>query len=339
MKTTVIVGDLNVDVVLPAIERMPRPGEELFLDRSILKAGGSAANTAIVLARAGCPVRLCARVGTDGGAAFLVEDLRSCGVDTSTIRIDPVAFTGITVSLPFPGTAERAYLTYPGSLAETGIEDLKIEDLKIEDLAIGRFGGAAGEMSAGHLHCTSFFIQERLQAGTGPLLKQAKRAGVTTSLDPGRLVVRLHGEDGPAGRVRPWDISALSPYFEFLDWFMPNAGELGGITGIADPWRALESFGPELKGVVVKLGAAGALTRHEGKIKSHPTPAAYPLDTTCAGDCFDAGFLYGISRGLALEESADLGNRFGALAVSCLGLPERAKIQSLLEDLGYGKRF
>jgi sugar/nucleoside kinase (ribokinase family) len=332
MKTTVIVGDLNVDVVLSKMERMPRPGEELFVDRSVLKAGGSAANTAITLARAGCAVRLIARVGTEVGAAFLVEDLRSCGVDVSAIRMDPAASTGITVSFPFPGTAERAYLTYPGSLSETGIGDLKIEDL-----ANGNFDGVAGETSAGHLHCSSYFIQEMLQAGTGPLMKEAKSAGMTTSLDPGRWAVRLPEGDGSAGRARPWDMSALFPYFGFIDWFMPSAEELWGITGIADPVRALESLSPELQGVVVKAGAAGALTRHEGRIKRHSTPAARPIDTTCAGDCFDAGFLYGLSTGLTLEESADLGNRFGALAVSCLGLPERSKIQSLLKDRRDGK--
>jgi sugar/nucleoside kinase (ribokinase family) len=334
MKTIVIVGDLNVDVVLPKTDRMPRPGEELFLDHFALKAGGSAANTAITLARAGCPVRLFARVGTDGGAAFLVEELRSCGVDTSSIRMDPSASTGITVSLPFPETFERAYLTYPGSLSESGLSDIIVEGPEI-----GRQKSAGWGIPGGHLHLGSFFIQERLQADVGPLLKDAQRAGMTTSLDPGRKAVKPSEGDSTAGRDEHWDLSNLFPYFEFLDWFMPNAGELEGITGIADPGRALESLSPDLKGVIVKLGAAGALIRHRGKIQSRPTPAAYLLDTTCAGDCFDAGFICGLSMGLSIEGSADLGNRFGALAVSCLGLPETERIRSLMRDCGYGRDF
>jgi sugar/nucleoside kinase (ribokinase family) len=159
---------------------------------------------------------------------------------------------------------------------------------------------------------------------------------MTTSLDPGRTAVKRPGGGSTAGRAKPWDLSPLSPYFEYLDWFMPNGGELGGVTGIADPGRALESLSADLKGVVVKLGAAGALIRHGGTVKAVPALVAYPLDTTCAGDCFDAGFLCGLSMGLPIEKTAELGNLFGALAVSCLGLPETGNIRSLLRDLGYG---
>jgi sugar/nucleoside kinase (ribokinase family) len=331
MKTTVIVGDLNVDVVLPKMERMPSPGEELFFDRFALKAGGSAANTAITLARAGCPARLFARVGTDGGAAFLVEELRSSGVDISFVRMDPAASTGITVSLPFPGTAERAYLTYPGSLSESGIGDIFV------DATGDRERKESGwSIPGGHLHLASFFIQEKLRNDVGPLLKDPKRDGMTTSLDPGRTAVKQPENASIVGRAEPWDLSPLSPYFEYLDWFMPNGGELGGITGTADAGRALETLSTYLNGVVVKLGAEGALIRHGGTVKAVPAPVAYPLDTTCAGDCFDAGFLCGLSMGLPIEKTAELGNRFGALAVSCLGLPEIENIRSLLRELGYG---
>ena len=242
--------------------------------------------------------------------------------------------SGITVSLPFQGTSERAYLTYPGSLSESGIGDIIVEAP-----AAGRRKGTGWRVPGGHLHLGSYFIQERLQTDVGPLLKDAKRAGMTTSLDPGRTAVKHSEGDLTAGRAESWDLAPLSPYYEYLDWFMPNAVELGGITGIADPGRALESLSTDLKGVVVKLGAAGALIRHGGTVKAVPAPVAHPLDTTCAGDCFDAGFLRGLSMGLPVEKTADLGNRFGALAVSCLGLPETASIRSLLRELGYGEFF
>jgi sugar/nucleoside kinase (ribokinase family) len=155
---------------------------------------------------------------------------------------------------------------------------------------------------------------------------------MTTSLDPGRRVVRVAEGDGAETRDSAWDVSPLSPFFEYIDWFMPNGEELKGIAGAPDVARALESLSPKLNGVVVKLGPEGALTRQGGRTRSHPAAAVPCLDTTCAGDAFDAGFLCGLAKGLSLDESVGLGNHFGALAVSCLGLPDRDGVRALLGD-------
>jgi sugar/nucleoside kinase (ribokinase family) len=77
---------------------------------------------------------------------------------------------------------------------------------------------------------------------------------------------------------------------------------------------------------VVKAGADGAWLWRDGKAVRVPAVPAAVIDTTCAGDCFDAGFLQALCRGLDPLQAVAAGNRFGALGASCLGLPSRHQL-------------
>jgi 2-dehydro-3-deoxygluconokinase len=94
-----------------------------------------------------------------------------------------------------------------------------------------------------------------------------------------------------------------------------------GITRKGNIEEALQRFPEEVACVIVKAGEEGVFTRIKCKIEHHPALPVEVVDKTCAGDCYDAGFLYGISKGLPLNEAIELGKRFGAEAVSVLGLP------------------
>jgi len=286
-----VLGDLNLDIILSGLEGLPSFGEETLASGCVMKPGGSAANVAIMLAVNDCPVRLFAQVGNDQAGKFLLQDLLTFGIDTETISVSKQGATGLTVSLTFP--KDRMYITHPGIVRTTSRKHLV--DRYIEPHT--------------HLHLTSYFLQAALRREIGTILRSAKTAGMSTSLDPGG---DTNGQ---------WDISDLREHLQFLDYFMPNSDEIRAMTDRDEVHAALRAFPEKAQATIVKAGAHGALTRYHGEIEEYPAIPVNVLDTTCAGDCFDAGFLFGLYRGETFQSAVQKGLQFGAQAVSTLGLP------------------
>jgi sugar/nucleoside kinase (ribokinase family) len=297
-----VLGDLNLDIVLSGIVDLPVLGTERVARDCVVKPGGSAANVAIMLARNRCPVRLFSQTGNDEAGNFLLKQLERFGLHTDTISLSPSASTGLTISLTYP--EDRIYITYPGSVAKTKKADLK--DGYIDKGA--------------HLHLSSFFLQSSLQKDIGSLLRDASAAGMSTSLDPG------------SDTVESWDVSELIDNFKFLDYFMPSSDEICALTGTRNVHDALDVFPREARVVVVKAGVHGAVTRRRGTIEHHAAIPVDAVDSTCAGDCFDAGFLFGLYQGKSFQEAVQRGIEFGAQAVSTLGLPSEG-IDDFLKEL------
>lgn len=291
MKPVNIIGDLNIDIIFSGMKYLPLPGREITAENCRTGIGGSAANTALMLAAMDCPVKLFSRIGDDHHGKKILADLHKYGLSAATVSIAESEPTGVTVSLTYP--EDRIYVTCAGTVASTRLEDIE-----------------SGYISRGaYLHLTSYFLQKGLQSSVGELLKTAKQAGMITSLDPG------------GDPERQWDIGPLKPYLKYLDWFMPNTDEIKAITGINILEKAVENFSSEVSGMVVKNGKDGTIMKYNGSIEKFSAIATEVIDTTGAGDCFNAGFLYGLASGYSLRESVWLGNKYGAEAVASYGLP------------------
>ena len=301
ISTIYVLGDLNLDIVLSGLEVLPSFGEERLATGCSMKPGGSAANVAIMLSINACPVRLFAQIGNDQAGEFLMQSIETYGIDTKTISSSTQEATGLTVSLTFP--EDRMYITYPGSVRTTSLKQLV--NRYIEQYA--------------HLHLTSYFLQTSLKKDIGEVLRKATAAGMSTSLDPG------------GDTEGHWDISELKGYLSYVDYFMPNSDEICAMTGRKDVKAAIRVFPKEARVVIVKAGAHGALTRYNGEIEAHQAVPVNPVDSTCAGDCFDAGFLYGLYEGDTFQGAVQKGLQFGAQAVSSLGLPS-VKIEHFLKE-------
>ena len=295
MKELVVLGDLCWDVYLGGMKSFPEMGVEVFADDGSMKPGGSAANTAMVLAMCDCPVSLYSVVGDDSAGRRIVQDLKGYGIETGSIKHLERQQTGFTVVLSYRAEQERMLVTSPGTLNKARLKDFDPGCLK----------------QGAHLHLSSYFIQSRLAPDVGKLLDLAKMEGMTTSLDPG------HDPEGL------WDISGLLPFLGNLDWFLPNKIEFMSIAVGNDLVRTMEKFAPELPGIVVKAGSEGAYLRHgdDNTIMHFPSQATDVIDTTCAGDAFNAGFLMALSLSYSPEKAVVLGNRFGAACSSVMGLP------------------
>jgi len=295
MKTIIVLGDINIDLIFSGLATPPALGREVLGREYKMKVGGSAANTACMLALAGCPVHFFGVAGDDFFGRWIISELKKYGLDTGTVCLAGGQRTGLTVSLTYP--ADRMYITDPGTVAVS----------VLKDMPNGYF------LKGGHLHLAAYFLQKVLKPDIGELIRRAKQFGMTTSLDPG------YDPDDK------WDLTGLGPSWSYLDFFLPNADELKSISGIDDMEKALAVFPPQaVRGVVVKNGAHGALLRYQGRLERYPAQDDIKVvDTSCGGDCFNAGFLLGISRGDPVENAVRLGNRYGAAAVSAVGLPEK----------------
>jgi sugar/nucleoside kinase (ribokinase family) len=295
-----VIGELNVDLLLYG-DVTPVFGQaEKLVDDAVMTVGSSSAIFAHQAARLGLEVAFCGKVGADAFGTFMTDRLERAGIDTSTVVIDPLLKTGLTVHL-VRGT-DRAMLTSMGAIPKLRPEE--VDGTLLEN--------------ARHVHLGSYFLQRGIQDGLADLFARARAAGATTSLDPGWAP----GED--------WD-SGLPESLQETDVFMPNEEELLAIAGEPTVERALGAF-TEVPTVVVKRGAAGALARSGKNTVRCVPPTVEIVDTTGAGDSFDAGFLFGVLRGYNLERAVGLGCLCGALSATGAGGVEAQPDLQLLSD-------
>jgi sugar/nucleoside kinase (ribokinase family) len=292
------VGEINVDLVLQGYAEFPVPGKEVLVRDSQLVLGSATAIMAMGLARLGTPVAFLGRVGDDVWGRYCLEDMARRGIDLSRVIRGGGLKTGLTVSITHPG--DRALVTYLGAIsALTGAD--------VPDTAL---------VGLDHLHASSFFFQEGLRPDFPDLFARAHRAGLTTSLDTGF---------DPSGG---WD-GGLRATLRETDLFFPNEVELRAITGCDDVAEGLRTLDNGRTRVVAKLGKDGAMTIDAGRIVHVPAFPVEPIDTTGAGDSFNAGFLHLWLLRAPLVECLRLGAACGAL--STLGLGGTARQPTLDE--------
>jgi sugar/nucleoside kinase (ribokinase family) len=110
--------------------------------------------------------------------------------------------------------------------------------------------------------------------------------------------------------------------FRQLDMLLPNATEAREITGEQDLEAAIRALAKLCPLIVVKDGPGGAYgCENDGEIVHVPALPLTPLDTTGAGDCFNAGFLRAWLDGKSLVECLRWGNAVGGLSTLGLGGP------------------
>lgn len=287
----VVIGDCNPDVLVLGQDVTPAFGQqEKLVERISLVIGGSAAITAVAAARLGLRVALIAAVGADPAAAFMLGQLAGEGVDTHAVARREGQPTGMTVALSRGG--DRAILTSLGAMAS-----LTAADVPRSLLARSR-----------HVHVSSYFLlADSLGPGLAAILAGARAAGATTSLDTNW---------DPAGH---WRDERLSAAIRQADVLLPNEAEALALSGADSPDAAalaLAAAGPRL---AVKLGERGALCADGPRLRRVSLPPVTPVDTTGAGDCFNAGLIAGLLQGLALPDAAALGCAAGALSTSAPG--------------------
>ena len=286
MKPILVVGDLNADLILTGLSGHPRYGREVLVNACSMTLGGSGAIFACGVARLGREVKFLGKIGQDATGDFVLKLMKDRGVDVSGVKRDPRTGTGMAVA--FTETGDRALVSYLGTVATTTLRDLALGSLK----------------KYAHLHLTSPFLQLGLRGDFAPLLKKAKRAGLTTSMDPGW---------DPRER---WDLDAIYPW---LDVLLVNEVEAKALTGIGRPMEAAKKLAGKVMLAVVKNGAKGAVASTKS---GHWKAGGYQVeavDTTGAGDTFDAAFIDGWLQGHRIQEVLAYACAAGAISTEMPG--------------------
>jgi sugar/nucleoside kinase (ribokinase family) len=293
----VVVGELNPDVIVGDRHAVPVYGQvETLVDSIRLTLGSSSAIFACGAARLGLRTAFVGIVGADPFGRFVLDALRERGVDTSACRTDPVRPTGATVILSRGD--DRAILTAMGT-----IDVLRAEEVPRDLLAEAR-----------HLHVGSTYLQHALRPGLATLFADAHAAGLTVSFDCNW---------DPSGN---WD-GGIDALLSGADLFLPNGAEVRAIADIDDDRAAAaalirRSAAGRASGdvtVAVKRGPDGGLAVREGVAVEASALSVDVLDTTGAGDSFDAGMVYGFLAGWSLEASLELAVACGSLSVRTIG--------------------
>jgi len=286
-----VLGEINPDVVVRATDPTPSFGQvERFVDSIDLVIGSSSAIFACGAARLGLRTAFVGVVGDDPMGRFMLDALRARGVDVAGCRVDRDAPTGASVILT--SGSDRAILTAPGTMPLLRDED-------IPEALVAR---------ARHVHVGSVFQLDALRPRLAARLAAAHRAGLTTSAD-----CNWDPRETWAGGL--WEI------LRETDVFLPNAAEATRITGTKDveaAARLLVAAGPRV--VAVKCGMEGAIAvARDGTLTRVPSLAVDAVDTTGAGDSFDAGFVAGFLAGRPVLDCLALGVAAGSLSTLGIG--------------------
>jgi sugar/nucleoside kinase (ribokinase family) len=278
-----LIGDYFADLVFSGLSRLPELGREAVGTGFDMVTGGTC-NTAVAMHRLGLKVGWAADFGDDEFSRFALARMRAEGLDDTLFVRHQRPIRNITVSVSFP--EDRAFITFcdPRPQVPAAIKALAT--------ASARAACIAG------LYYGSFFA-------VGLAAIRLKRM---------KLIMdgNSSGEETLADR-------AVKRAVQSVDLFLPNALEARRMTAKDDLAAAIRALGKLCPLVVVKDGPRGAYACADGEIVHAPAISVTPVDTTGAGDCFNAGFIKAWLDGRPLVECLRWGNIVGGLSTLARG--------------------
>lgn len=300
-----IYGDVNIDIVVPGVEKLPQPGSEEDVPAMETFVGGGAALFALGIAKLGMKPVFQGSIGRDMYGGYIRNLFRELGVDDCLLLDSDTKKTGISIS--FTTEKDRCFLTYRGT--NEGIS-LKYMDLE-------KVPGAK------HVHVTSYEGRSNHEEYLDMLKKIHALGDVTVSFDVGW---------DPTGE---W-YEGIFDLLPMIDVLFMNETECRHYTRCDDIEEGARRLAEKAGMAVIKLGRKGAMAVRDGKKYFAEPYRVQAVDTTGAGDSFNAGFVFGFLQGYDLEKCLKCGNGCGALSVTRLGgntgFPFRGELEKWIAD-------
>ncbi len=276
-----LFGDYFCDLIFTGLPHLPRLGADLFARDFHLVPGG-VFNLALALTRLQTPACWAARLGDDLFSRFILEESRRHGLDTRLFELLSQPYR--VLSAAFSYQHDRGFISYTDPLPPRDLRPI-LQQQRPRWVVNLPFDGTPE---------------------THALLDEVHALGGRIFCDPQYHTLTL-------------DSPGLTDTLRRLDVFAPNQSEAAQLTGLNDPAQAARLLGRYCPLVVVKAGPQGAYAFQDGELIHTPALDVPVTDTTGAGDCFNAGLLAALWRGLDLSTALRWGNICGGLSVTDYG--------------------
>lgn len=302
MYDVIVLGDYFFDQIFSGLPQFPALGREIYCG-GLTTTGGAMFITAATLTRLGAHVGWPAHFGNDYYSGSIIDLAEREGVDLSLMKKLDRPYRRVTTAMPFAG--DRAFVTFTDP-------DEDPHDHWLTVLQRERYR---------HVHIGGLMALDQAR----PLIDAAHAQNATVSMD-------CH--DSPM-LDKPCACRDVIP---LLDIFMPNRREALIVAERDSIEAALDVFMPLAPTIVIKDGENGCYVGHDAEVIHVPgITAGACVDTTGAGDCFNAGFVYGYAvEGASLAQSARYANICGGLSVTGPGgattAPTYAELRAWLDD-------
>ena len=300
-----ILGIFVADLVFFG-EKIPVEGETILGKNFVIGPGGKGSNQAVAAAKAGAKTFFISKIGDDQFGSMATEIYKNSGVDYSNVIISKDHSTGAAGILVNEGTGANAINVFPGAAGAITIEDIDKAEEAIKN--------------------SSIFLTQ-LEAPKDVVtyaLKKAHSLNVKTILNP-----------APAAEID-------ESLFSMIDYFTPNETEASfyvdhNVETHEDAEKAaMQLLEKGIKNVVITLGEKGAFFANSEEKFSLPTAnLSNPVvDTTGAGDAFNAGFAAALTEGQNIKDALKFASATAGLSTTKIGtansMPSREEIEKLL---------
>ena len=307
MADILVVGSLNADLTV-TVPRFLKPGETMTGSRFSVFTGGKGGNQAVAAARLGAKVAMVGCVGSDANGEMYKDTLRREGVSLEAIRTIEGETTGVA-GITVDGNGENTIAIVPGANSALSVDVVSENRALLESAKVCLFQLETPLPSIQHAAAL------------------VHAAGGKVILDPA-----------------PAPEKPLSQALIMLcDFITPNETELSLLTGM--PVTTLEQaveaslklIAQGAKAVINKRGSAGALLVTREGYRMHEGFKVNAVDTTAAGDTFNAGLAVGLSMDLDLSDAINLANAAAAISVTALGaqgaMPSFEQASALIDGI------
>lgn len=302
----IVAGDYFADLIFNGLPGMPQLGTEIYASRFTMVPGGTY-NSVLALHRLGVRTGWVCDFGSDLFSQFVLERIESEGIDSSLFRLHDRPFQRITASLSFPN--DRAFVSY--------IDEKYMSPGVVTPVVLAQH--------------PAFLVLPGLSYGEEHirLVNAAHQVGSTVYMDCQGNSATLAATPG------------LCDSIGSVDFFAPNLSEAFQLTGEDTVEKALETLSQFTSTVIIKMGEKGCMARKRDQLVRLPAIKVDTVDTTGAGDCFNAGFIYGCLKKYPFEQCLLLGNICGGISTTLpgsSGVPYLNQVETAFKNItGMGK--
>ncbi|MCI0493894.1 ribokinase [candidate division KSB1 bacterium] len=300
MPIITVIGSTNTDLVVK-VPRFPATGETIKGTNFQIFSGGKGANQAVAAARLGAQVNFITKIGNDNFGKRELANLKRNGINTDCVIIDEQHPTGVAL-------------------------------IEVDDSGSNRIVVVPGANN--HLTCEDIFPIKHVIENSDVVLVQLEIPLATVG-----YALALGAKSKAVVILNPAPADVIpADFYPNISIITPNETEAALLTKLQPEHvdRIAESFLKKgVNKIIITLGEKGAYFRNETESGEVAAFQVKPVDTTAAGDAFNAGLAVAIAEGLSLKNSILFANATAALSVTTLGaqssMPNRAQVEKLLE--------